>query len=90
MERRLSLQENRSDVARISAPTIGGESFVSRGDLLIRRFNFHALRVRQNTKMRTRQEADVNHMVDEALGALPESKVRPPKEVLDQLIQALM
>jgi 2-oxoglutarate ferredoxin oxidoreductase subunit beta len=30
------------------------------------------------------------NVVDEPLATLPESKVRPPKEVLDQVMQALM
>ena len=30
------------------------------------------------------------NVVDEPLATLPESKVRPPKEVLEQVMQALM
>jgi 2-oxoglutarate ferredoxin oxidoreductase subunit beta len=30
------------------------------------------------------------NVVDEPLATLPESKVRPPKEVLEQIMQALM
>jgi 2-oxoglutarate ferredoxin oxidoreductase subunit beta len=33
---------------------------------------------------------DLLNIMDEALATLPESKVRPPKEVLDQVMQSLM
>jgi 2-oxoglutarate ferredoxin oxidoreductase subunit beta len=33
---------------------------------------------------------DLLNVMDEPLATLPESKVRPPKEVLDQVMQSLM
>jgi 2-oxoglutarate ferredoxin oxidoreductase subunit beta len=33
---------------------------------------------------------DLLNVMDEPLATLPESKVRPPKEVLDEVMQSLM